>query len=80
MLPCTRMVTTPPTSPPPPGAPVDAARSARERGSSMVEYVGLGAVATMLVSGIATAIDSTAGDRLGAAIVRRLIDAISGSG
>ena len=46
----------------------------------MVEYVGLGALATMLVSGLAAAIDSAAGDRLGAAIVKRLISAISGDG
>ncbi|MCW2956437.1 MAG: hypothetical protein JWO69_1306 [Thermoleophilia bacterium] len=45
----------------------------------MVEYVGLGALGTMMVTGIAAAVDSAAGDRLGAAIVRRLLSAISGS-
>lgn len=50
----------------------------RERGSSMVEYVGLGAVATMLVSGVAAAADSAAGDRLASAIIRRLVAALSG--
>jgi hypothetical protein len=45
----------------------------------MVEYVGLGALATMLVTGIGSAIDSAAGDRLGAAIVRRLLATITGS-
>jgi hypothetical protein len=45
----------------------------------MVEYVGLGAIATMLVSGLAAAIDSRLGDRLGVAVVRHLVDAISGS-
>ena len=54
-------------------------RSEAERGSSVVEYVGLGAVATMLVSAVAAAVDSAAGDRLGAAIVRHLVEAISGS-
>lgn len=51
-----------------------------EAGSSMVEYVGLGALGTMLVSGIAAAVDSAAGDRLGAAILRQLLSAISGEG
>jgi hypothetical protein len=51
---------------------------ARERASSMVEYIGLGAISATLVSGIAAAIDSAAGDRLGAAIARRLLAAISG--
>lgn len=60
--------------PPPPHDTPDS-----ERGSSMVEYVGLGALATMLVTGVAAAVDSAAGDRLGAALVRRLISAISGS-
>ncbi|MCB0878443.1 MAG: hypothetical protein KDC46_05625 [Thermoleophilia bacterium] len=50
-----------------------------ERASSVVEYVGLGALATMLVSGLLAAFDSGAGDRLGAAIVRRLLEAIAGS-
>jgi hypothetical protein len=55
------------------------ARPARssERASSVVEYVGLGGLSAMLVAGIAAVIDSTAGDRLGAVIVRRLIEAIS---
>jgi hypothetical protein len=53
--------------------------SARERASSMVEYVGLGALATMLVTGIGAAIDSAVGDRLGAAVVRRLLAAVAGS-
>lgn len=52
--------------------------SVPERASSTVEYVGLGAIAATLVSGIAAAIDSTAGDRFAAAIVRRLLAAISG--
>lgn len=49
-----------------------------EHASSTLEYVGLGALATMLVSGLAAAFDSGAGDRLGAAIVRRLLEAIGG--
>ncbi len=66
---------------PPSHTPAPPPRSReRERGSSVVEYVGLGALATMLVSGVAAAIDSAAGDRLGAAIVRRLIAAITDSG
>ena len=52
---------------------------ARERASSMVEYVGLGAISVTFVSGVAAAIDSAAGDRLGAAIARRLLAAISGA-
>ena len=46
----------------------------------MVEYVGLGALATMIVSAVAAAVDSAAGDRLGAAVVRRLLSAIAGDG
>jgi hypothetical protein len=61
------------------GAPL-LTRLEAERGSSVVEYVGLGAVATMLVSAVAAAIDSAAGDRLGAAIVHRLLEAIEGFG
>ena len=51
-----------------------------EHGSSTVEYVGLGALATMIVSGLAAATDSGVADQLGAAIVQRLVEAISGSG
>lgn len=51
---------------------------AAERGSSIVEYVGLGALSALLVSGLAAALDSTAGERLGAVIVQRLIEAIAG--
>ncbi len=47
-----------------------------ETASSVVEYVGLGALATMLVTGIASALDSGAGDRIAAHIVRRLLDVI----
>lgn len=43
----------------------------------MVEYVGLGAISATLVSGVAAAIDSAAGDRLATAIVRRLLGAIT---
>ena len=43
-----------------------------------MEYVGLGAVSAMLVSGVAAAIDSHAGDRVATAIVRRLIEVIGG--
>ena len=50
-----------------------------ERASSVVEYVGLGALATMLVTGLAAAFDSGAGDRLGAAMLRRLLEAIGAS-
>jgi hypothetical protein len=50
-----------------------------EAGASAVEYVGLGAVSAMLVSGLAAAIDSHAGDRVATAIVRRLIEVVSGS-
>lgn len=49
-----------------------------ETGSSVVEYVGLGAVASMLVGGVASALDSSMGERIGAVLVRRLISAISG--
>jgi hypothetical protein len=56
----------------------DACRE-HEDGSSVVEYVGLGAIAAMLVSGIAAALDSGAGERVGAALVRRLLEVI-GSG
>lgn len=49
-----------------------------ELGSSAVEYVGLGALATLLVSGLASALDSGLGDRLGATVVRRLLEAITG--
>ena len=55
-------------------------RRVRERGATLVEYVGLGAVSTMLVSGIAAALDSAAGDRIGSAIVKRLLQAISEGG
>lgn len=55
------------------------ARRSSERGSSMIEYVGLGALSGMLVTGLAAAIDSTAGDRIGTAIVRRLLAAVSGA-
>ncbi len=51
----------------------------RERGSSTIEYVGLGSLATMLVTGIAAALDSAAGDRVAAAVVRRLIAAVGGA-
>ena len=50
-----------------------------ERGATIVEYVGLGAVSAMLVTGIAAALDSAAGERLGSKIVARLLEAISGS-
>lgn len=54
-------------------------RRAGEHGSSTIEYVGLGSLATMIVTGIAAAVDSTAGDRVAAAVVRRLIAAVSGT-
>lgn len=54
-------------------------RRIRERGSSTIEYVGLGSLATMIVTGIAAAIDSAAGDRVATAVVRRLIAAVSGT-
>lgn len=50
-----------------------------EHGSSTIEYVGLGSLATMIVTGVAAAVDSAAGDRLAAAVIRRLIAAVSGS-
>lgn len=56
---------------------MDRSRPPAERASSTVEYVGLGALATMLVSGLAGAIDGSVGERLGAAVVRRLLEAIS---
>jgi hypothetical protein len=59
--------------------PMTDSHHAPERASSTVEYVGLGALAAMLVSGLAAALDAGAGDRLGAAIVRRLLEAIAGS-
>ena len=49
-----------------------------ERGSSTIEYVGLGSLATMLVTGVAAALDSAAGDRVATAVVRRLIASVSG--
>jgi hypothetical protein len=52
----------------------------REAGSSMVEYVGLGALSTLLVTGVAGALGSTVGDRLATAVVHRLLEAISGAG
>lgn len=45
----------------------------------MIEYVGLGALSTMLVAGVAAAVDSVAGDRLGALIVKRLLAAVAGT-
>ena len=54
-------------------------RPAGELASSTIEYVGLGSLATMIVTGIAAAVDSAAGDRLAAAVVRRLIAAVSGT-
>ncbi len=54
-------------------------RRTSERAASVVEYVGLGALSTMLVSGLAAAFDSGAGDRLGAAVLRRLLEAIGAS-
>jgi hypothetical protein len=56
----------------------DAPRTS-EDASSTIEYVGLGALATMLVTGLAAAFDSGTGDRLGEAIIRRLIESIAGS-
>ncbi|MCW2927897.1 MAG: hypothetical protein JWM86_1865 [Thermoleophilia bacterium] len=61
-----------------PPDPPEPSPHARERGASVVEYVGLGAVTSMLVSGVAAALDSAVGDRLGAAIVRKLLAAVSG--
>ncbi|MBC7462098.1 MAG: hypothetical protein H7287_12105 [Thermoleophilia bacterium] len=52
-------------------------RDQREAGTSVVEYVGLGAVSAMLVSGIAAALDGHAGDRIATAIVKRIIEVIS---
>ncbi|MCW2972648.1 MAG: hypothetical protein JWN72_921 [Thermoleophilia bacterium] len=49
----------------------------REAGTSVVEYVGLGAVGAMLVSGVAAALDGHAGDRIATAIVKRIIEVIS---
>jgi hypothetical protein len=62
-----------------PPTPDHVARRAGERASSTIEYVGLGSLATMLVTGIAAAVDSAAGDRVAAAVVRRLIAAVSGA-
>lgn len=59
--------------------PTASATDSRESGSSAVEYVGLGSLATLLVSGLASAFDSGLGDRLGAELVRRLLAAISGA-
>ena len=53
-------------------------RDHREAGTSVVEYVGLGAVSALLVSGIAAALDGHAGDRIATAIVKRIIEVISG--
>ena len=49
-----------------------------EAASSTIEYVGLGSLATLLVTGLAAALDSAAGDRVAAAVVRRLVEAITG--
>lgn len=54
-------------------------RRRSERGSSTIEYVGLGSLATMLITGVAAAVDSAAGDQLAAAVVRRLIAAVGGA-
>lgn len=54
-------------------------RPTSEHASSTIEYVGLGALATMLVTGLAAAFDAGPGDRLGEAIVRRLLEAITGT-
>ncbi len=62
-----------------PPTPDPVTRRDSERGSSTIEYVGLGSLATMIVTGIAAAVDSAAGDRVAAAVVRRLIAAVSGT-
>lgn len=55
-------------------------RRAREAGATLVEYVGLGAVSAMLVSGLTAALDSAAGERLGSIVVSRLLEAIASGG
>jgi hypothetical protein len=52
----------------------------RERGATVVEYVGLGALSTLLVSGVASALGSSTGTHLAEAIVRRLVEVISTGG
>jgi hypothetical protein len=52
---------------------------AGERGATLIEYVGLGAVSAMLVTGVAAALDSTIGERFGSIVVAKLLEAISGS-
>lgn len=59
-----------PTPLAPPGRPA-------ERGATVVEYVGLAALSTLLVSGVASALGSTAGTHVGQAVVRRLVEVIS---
>lgn len=50
-----------------------------EQASSVIEYVGLGALATIIVSGLAATLDSDLGNRFGSVIVRHLLEVISGS-
>ena len=59
--------------------PTSSSTSSRaERGATVVEYVGLGAVSAMLVTGIAAALDSAIGERFGSAVVAKLLEAIAG--
>ena len=53
---------------------------AGERGSAAVEYVGLALVVSMLMTAIATAVDSALGDQLAHAIVTQLVHAVNRAG
>lgn len=49
-----------------------------ERGSVSVEYVGLALVVSMLMTAVASAVDSALGERLARAVIERLISFVSG--
>lgn len=51
---------------------------AGEHGSAAVEYVGLGLVVSMLMTAVASAIDSSMGEKVASAIVERLVAFVSG--
>lgn len=53
-------------------------RRSSERGATVVEYVGLGAVSAMLVTAIAAALDSAVGEQFGSDVVAKLLEAIAG--
>lgn len=62
-----------------PTKPCERSGSLRERGATTVEYVGLAAVSTMLTTGIASVFDSVSGERIGTALVAKIVAIITGS-